>query len=460
MSRSPRQSIRIYPERTEYNPAGWAGHDGVVDSERSIETFNEVIQSVDSYLPPRVKPCFHRKQFYSPGSFRYYRWDRFAGKPTWTSLHTTRRDFPLWGELSAVQAELMPPGFSVDWDSLKEKALPSLRNQFNLLNFLAEADDIPALWTGISSKAEYAKKLWDRFSQRKKRTKRAYQRVWGDAIQRIPDLALEWNLGYAPSFGDAQALYENMDAPLLREIDEIRGLTSELVESLEKQKRKIARAEANINEGIGVSDVIWTNGENRYLGPWGDPPFTLFVSTQVLVRAFARFKGESFGHSSWMSRVLDGLGIYPDLSTLWNALPFTFLIDYVLPVGDIVERKWGSWSWAEVFNGDSKAVEISDACISVKTTQYFQYRLDANTSLGINPNDPGNWGYWYLNRGDSAGYRKMFTREVINTAELDGLDLDHEVLSTPVQRLNAAVLGTSNIRKAVSNRRTFTKWIR
>jgi hypothetical protein len=52
-------------------------------------------------------------------------------------------------------------------------------------------------------------------------------------------------------------------------------------------------------------------------------------------------------------KLLDELGVHPDLKTAWDIIPFSFVLDYFLPIGDILEslhpRGWGSTS--AVFTG-------------------------------------------------------------------------------------------------------------
>jgi hypothetical protein len=63
--------------------------------------------------------------------------------------------------------------------------------------------------------------------------------------------------------------------------------------------------------------------------------------------------------------LLDELGVHPDLKTLWDVIPLSFIVDYFIPIGDILEsihpRGWGSVAYT--FSGylSTKALlEIGD----------------------------------------------------------------------------------------------------
>ena len=51
------------------------------------------------------------------------------------------------------------------------------------------------------------------------------------------------------------------------------------------------------------------------------------------------FDTSSYSASSAALRILlDELGVHPDLSTLWDIIPLSFVVDYFLPVGDLIDK--------------------------------------------------------------------------------------------------------------------------
>lgn len=58
----------------------------------------------------------------------------------------------------------------------------------------------------------------------------------------------------------------------------------------------------------------------------------------------------SFHHPG--SIALDRLGFHPDLSTAWDLIPLSFLVDYIFPIGDYLDSlKAGGWVKAMYFSG-------------------------------------------------------------------------------------------------------------
>jgi hypothetical protein len=68
-------------------------------------------------------------------------------------------------------------------------------------------------------------------------------------------------------------------------------------------------------------------------------------------------KGRIKGHADismhlGAQRHLDRLGFHPDLATAWNLVPLSFLVDYLIPVGDFLESfRHGGWVKTAYFTG-------------------------------------------------------------------------------------------------------------
>lgn len=62
--------------------------------------------------------------------------------------------------------------------------------------------------------------------------------------------------------------------------------------------------------------------------------------------------------------LLDELGVHPDLKTAWDIIPLSFVVDYFLPVGDILESLHPrGWSNSTVFEGS----------FSISCKHYYHY---------------------------------------------------------------------------------------
>lgn len=51
-----------------------------------------------------------------------------------------------------------------------------------------------------------------------------------------------------------------------------------------------------------------------------------------------------------LNRLLDRLGLHPDLGTAWDLIPMSFLIDYIFPLGNYLES-WRGWTTGMNFSG-------------------------------------------------------------------------------------------------------------
>jgi len=64
------------------------------------------------------------------------------------------------------------------------------------------------------------------------------------------------------------------------------------------------------------------------------------------------FSGKIEYPSSPILGVLDSVGFHPDLATLWELIPLSFLVDAILPIGDFLESfRQGGWVKAVYFQG-------------------------------------------------------------------------------------------------------------
>ena len=91
-----------------------------------------------------------------------------------------------------------------------------------------------------------------------------------------------------------------------------------------------------VDVGVGKPDSI--------------PNFYFVSSTGHCVVRKTGVADISFQHPG--SIALDWLGFHPDLATAWDLIPFSFVIDYLLPIGDYLESfRSGGWVKTAYFSG-------------------------------------------------------------------------------------------------------------
>lgn len=52
-----------------------------------------------------------------------------------------------------------------------------------------------------------------------------------------------------------------------------------------------------------------------------------------------------------LSHLLDRIGLHPDIATVWDLIPLSFVVDYLLPIGDYLESLSGNWVQTMYFRG-------------------------------------------------------------------------------------------------------------
>jgi hypothetical protein len=116
--------------------------------------------------------------------------------------------------------------------------------------------------------------------------------------------------------------------------------------------------------------------------------------------------------------LLDELGVHPDLKTAWDIVPLSFVVDYFIPIGDMLEslhpRGWGSTSY--IFEGFQ----------SSKATYEIAY--DSSTFTNGMAYVPAIWSYYsreyrtgYQPKPLEPEFKAPSLKEIFNTIYLQGL---------------------------------------
>jgi hypothetical protein len=113
--------------------------------------------------------------------------------------------------------------------------------------------------------------------------------------------------------------------------------------------------------------------------------------------------------------LLDTLGVHPDLKTAWDIVPLSFVVDYFIPVGDILEslhpRGWAPSCYQ--FTGYQS--------LSLTTIDTY-YVSNSSYTLGLNPYIRKRYQRSYLNTSVGAHSPVKWSapslKEIFNTAYL------------------------------------------
>jgi hypothetical protein len=182
-------------------------------------------------------------------------------------------------------------------------------NDFELITFLADLDSTIALFvSNLVKDLTNFKALKKRFS-------------FG---------AVQW--GVLPFISDLKSLYGTLDAL-------INGKIEKELSALNNGKVISRRMDVFSESSVG----------SRFIG-------------KAVIRGRVTLDG---GFPSWedfLLIMLDELGFHPDLRTAWDIIPLSFVVDYVLPVGDFLEsihpRGWYKPTFTVVDGGVSFKGEL------------------------------------------------------------------------------------------------------
>lgn len=297
--------------------------------------------------------------------------------------------------------------YGVDWDSVVQRVIPSMRSEFNLLNFAWEAGEIRDLFDTVVNGLRDPGSLLPVY-----RSVGSNQRIGRHvALGQLSGQYLEATFGFIPLVSDIRALWNQMET------------FGERLGANRARLRRGVKAVQVIPASLNYSKPLTVQGTT------GSYSAQLDIRGTVTTTASCRVTGSI--PSSPVREYLDYIGFYPDLSTLWNAVPFSFLVDYIAPIGDALE---GS-SWIQ------PNLATSNGCYSLKAEGSWTVRIKdiLNSGYVYNPSSLESLRTLAIN-GRFSYYRRAPVDPV-----LDGVDLDPVSFPSLRQSLNIAALVTNGL---------------
>lgn len=227
-----------------------------------------------------------------------------------------------------------------------EELLPSLNDGFSMINFLVELPELLIMKKQLISLSNKIRKL-DRslFS-----------------LKTAAELELAYAFAVVPLMADIKALYENLFS------------TEDVVERFIANGRKLR----NYHYTEKLNDTTSFISTTSYGKVLRDDS----LEYHATLRCKYAYEKPSFLRG--FRRVL-GLRITPE--AIWNAIPFSFMLDWVLRIGDSLRQ----------FDRDpSVRVELFDYCDSLKKiTRYREIRDRSGSSI-----IESSYRTWYMNGSD------------------------------------------------------------
>lgn len=263
--------------------------------------------------------------------------------------------------------------WSPDVDSMIDAFVDRVYQIPSLINFAAEFDDLPRM---LRNGQRALRRLQDDANRRagypfNRRTSRHIRRTRaaggdvGDLIDSASGGILTTNMGIIPLLSDI----EGFSVPLLSGLAGYRDVRHRMTgdRGLRVARKKRFKYEHSLALDGHSGRYIEVKGEHvrRYV-------------------AYARAKfpqGDPFtGLDTWAAS-----GINLDLQTLWNATPFSFLIDYVFPIGDALRS---SRIYADV--------SLHGACMTDHYTGEATFHHPVNSGWGNGVvTEAGRWNFTF-----------------------------------------------------------------
>lgn len=329
---------------------------------------SEVMEDVQHPPPPcGFKPCSHRKvnlawnnstqfplnhyvqlgseeqhSFLYPAAFVY---EYFDLSQHVLDTHCSEAEFSrddLWQ-------------LAISWDRLK----PQLKPELDLAVFLAEIRELPELAIDLYKRFDFLRRFWNKeegiteildgvrwfLKRRQKKSNRGIVRVTLDEAGN--SLADEW-LGYFFA--------------LKPTVDELLGILRALISTKKKVEDLISGAgklhkvhsgfeyhedlEPQVIEAMNCSYCSGgcrfseTDGSYENARGWRCREVYSDMENTCGITVFYRYSLPDWVESfpGKVNALLSNLGLSPGLDTIWELIPFSFVVDWLIPVGDVLAK--------------------------------------------------------------------------------------------------------------------------
>lgn len=261
------------------------------------------------------------------------------------------------------------PGDYNEWDDYSPNGVPAgfigrsfqaMQPRFaakqSLPNFLLELGEIKSLAKTASNAARGLQDLKKDFNHLKRKLQKKEKAPKGrrsklDRSQQLSDLHLAYAFGVAPLLGDIQAFQNALNAFMDAYDDFVSKLES--IQTAHYQEQVDYPAE-EVVMGTGTWNVH-TSQKSSY-------------SVKYCATMKYRYRlAEKLPPRSKLFLPYYGFRTKNAISVAWQAMPFSFVADWVLRIGDVLESQSGSAIPVDV--------EVMDYCVSERFERTFSYYI-------------------------------------------------------------------------------------
>lgn len=308
-----------------------------------------------------------------------------------------------------VQTALGP--VVVDWDSGVDRVIGFKKEEFQLLSALGEMRELKTL---LSSFIVRATGMLNQFREM------------------ATSLLLLNNLVVVPTVGDFVALSEDIKDAYDKVFEALRRIQVPTKFSTKQVTRSVSfRGDEQV---LYIADYGFSGGFYIY----GTPQHRI-VSKK---RGSGRVSASPFINTVALSAMTSNYSW--DWASVWNFIPFSFILDYFLPIAEALESKSSDFCTFAIT--DAVVVEemtIQSRWCNIRYAQYGLITADNRVTIDMPSNLVNN------------RYVRRFNRELTSDTPLDGKTLVIEPVPdlSLTQGLNTFVIGAHLLGAAIINRR-------
>jgi len=276
----------------------------VIHDEQGTHSFKNVYQRVsENWIDGGLKPTEISYPSSSDGS-----WTNYVGfYPESEAFHGLMKQ-----ELYRPQ-----PGIITNWSDLLKESYHDMLPQQN--DFV---DDI--LLGAILSELRDVKKMFKFWDKAKSRSRNVSGQV------------LNYNFAWLPTIKEARALYGMLDS-IEKHVREWNAKAD--ARELIVRRRQIRPENIEFSDRTVYDDLVYPQGYSTTFKGTYNKTFTRTVTENWEIAFTLGYIPTRIKQTSWTlaTQFVTALGLHKPLSTAWELIPFSFVVDWVANVGDMIE---------------------------------------------------------------------------------------------------------------------------
>lgn len=272
-------------------------------------------------------------------------------------------DYPGWGSSTYVLEPSVDRGnqilnhFEPILSKVEYRLLNSIYRRlepvdlsFNLFSFIYELRELPSLLDPLKVSLKRLMRPGDKKTLKSTLGNKRWKR---EVIDDVASTFVNGQFGLVPTIQDSKEIMSRL-GDLENSYSKLKALT--------KQKRRYGYSEdvelpSTSDYGRLCSPAVIGNAFT------GSSYSIVFTKARCTVNGVATYDIPFLNTLGFSSAVLDRSGFHLDLATLWNAIPFSWLVDWIVPIGDALAADRQPWTEINILNDGTLSWKIEYSII-------------------------------------------------------------------------------------------------